>query len=225
MQLPKSISPRLTALLIAVVLAIIAYQSFGFRPIANGPKQPVIIATFDLERTINGSDEYRALLETVRKQAETMSAKSDDQRKSIKQMEDDLKDLEEHGAKHKELLEKIAQATSEYDAYSKYIAYRIDRDRAKALLTSYKSVRRAADELATQNHYAMVLVDDSISDVLPGSEQEVKRQISGRRMVYTGPDVDVTDAMIQGMNEAFKAAGGVAPPPPRQDAANAPAKK
>ncbi len=77
----------------------------------------------------------------------------------------------------------------------------------------YTSIRAAAGQLAVERGYSVVFVDDSISPIPPGSEQEMNRQISARRMVYTSPDVDITEELISRMNAAWKNAGPAPAPP------------
>ncbi len=58
--------------------------------------------------------------------------------------------------------------------------------------------------LAEQEGYALVVVDDSIVDFQSGTEADMMRQISARRMLYASPRVDITDALIMQMNNAFQ---------------------
>ncbi|HVP74364.1 MAG TPA: hypothetical protein VMS30_11540, partial [Phycisphaerales bacterium] len=68
-------------------------------------------------------------------------------------------------------------------------------------------IRKAAEAVAMERGYKVVFVDDSIAPIPAGTSEEMTRQISARRMVYTSSDVDITDEMIKRMNASFKTAG------------------
>jgi Skp family chaperone for outer membrane proteins len=207
--------------LLGALVAVIGYQSQANRaappaspapPPASpsaaappkGPTQPAVIATFDLERTFNSLSEKHAADQALQKQADEMQVKGDEQSKAIKQMQADLEVLQPGTAKHRELSDKIAQATMDFRAYVEYCKAKLDSDRAKTMKRIYLNIRKAAGEIAEQNHYAIVFVDDSIANIPQANEEETNRQISARRMVYTSAEIDVTDQIIHYMNGAFQ---------------------
>lgn len=215
----KNNSSWSTVILLAVLIALVGYQTFGNRVGSSGPTQPAIIATFDLEKTFNALEEKKQAFDELVKTAEGMQAKGEEQSKTLKQMNEDLKDHVEGTPKFRELMGKLAQGTQDYRAYMDYCKLKIDNERARALKRIYLDIRQAAEQMANENHYAIVFVDDSIAQIPVGTEEETNRQISARRIVYTSPDVDITDELISRMNKAFKPPAGAAPPAGSQPAA------
>lgn len=208
-----------TSLLLAVLIALVGYQSFASR--ADGPSQAGLVATFDLEKTINTIDEYTAGAAKLLEIADGLQAKADDMRKDAEKIKKDLEDLPKGSAKYNAKIEEYASASSEYMAYVEFCKMKMDAEKGRLLKRIYQSVRKAAEELATEKSYAVVLVDDSVAQIPPGTLEDLNRQISARRVVYT--NVDVTKEMVDRLNASFKAAGGVVPPPnPAKPAAKAP---
>jgi len=201
--------------ILAAALVLTSYQAIANR-FSFGPEKPGIIAAFDLERTFNALDEKKHAYDALAKAAEAMKAEAETTAKSIKQMEVDLDDHLVGSPKHRELLEKVSMASHNLQADIEFYGMKAERDRAATMKNVYLSIRKAIETIAEENNYAIVFVDDSISEIPLGTltPEEVNRQISARRMAYTSPEVDITDALISRMNAAFQArvggAGGAA---------------
>lgn len=206
----KQIIPTI-ALLLTVIVAAVAYQGMAERQSASGPTQPSIIAAFDLEKTFNSLDEKKAADAALLKLAEDLQGGGTQQANDLKQQKEALEDLSRGSDKYSQLLEKLSQDSQYYQAYIEYCRVKIDIERARNMKRLYLTIRQAVDQMARENQYSVVFVDDSIAEIPPGNEEETNRQISARRMVYTSPEIDITDELINRMNKAFKDAGGVVP--------------
>jgi Skp family chaperone for outer membrane proteins len=207
----RQITPLSIALL-GLIAAITGYQAGAYRPEAPVAAQaaPCAIATFDLEKTFNTLEEKKAADAELTRTAEEMKKQSDEQAKRLKAMETELQDLQPGTPRYKEVMEQASRASYEYQAQVEFFRAKLDSERAKMMHKVYESIRTAAEQMAKERGLVAVLVDDSITPIPPGTEEEINRQISARRMVYTSPDVDVTDELISRMNALFKVAGAAA---------------
>ncbi len=204
----------LTFALLGVIVAVVAYQAGAVRPspepdpllVPQAPA-PTSIATFDLEKTFNALEEKKAADNELKRLAESMKKESDNLAKGLKAMETELEDLQPGTPKHKEMMENLAEKGHNYQAQVEFFRAKMDIDGARMMRQVYQSIRLAAEQLAKERGYAVVLVNDSISPIPPGTVEEVTRQISARRMVYASPQVDVTEELISRMNNSFKTAG------------------
>lgn len=201
----------LSIVLLAAIAALIGYQSAARRPTATpAPEQapgPMLIAAFDLEKTFNSLEEKKAADADLQRIADGMKKQTDADGKVLKTMETELEDLQAGTPKHKELMENLVLKTHEYQAQIEFFKAKIDVERARMMKQVYMNIRKAAEQLAKERGYAIVFVDDSIAPIPPGTEEEINRQISARRMVYVNPQVSVTEELISRMNNAFKMAG------------------
>ena len=64
----------------------------------------------------------------------------------------------------------------------------------------YNTIKLAAKQLAEENGWDIVIINDSISQILDAGEQEVNAQISGRRFLYAAQQFDVSDQLIARLN-------------------------
>lgn len=215
------------AALLAVVIALVAYQTFANRPQSAGTDQAPRIATFDLKRTFDSLDQKKAADVAIDKTANDLKAEGDRQAKAIKQMEADLKDFPPGTPKHQELMDKWSLASQEYRAYIEFCEFKVRTERARTLRQIYMTIKRDVEQLATERRYAVVFADDSIPEIPAGTDEVVEREISARRMIYTSPDVDITEALISHMNKVYQAGNASAsdapaPAPPRSPSTKSP---
>jgi Skp family chaperone for outer membrane proteins len=198
---------RVSIVLLALIASLLGYQSFGRRADPTQKAAPSAIATFDQEKTFASLEEKKAGAASLTAMAAELTKTNDEMAKKLKSMEQELEDLQAGTPKHKELMEKLVQSTHEYKAQIDFSNMKLDIERARMMKKVYNSIRKAAEQLAVERGYSVVFVDDSISPIPPGTEQEMNRQISARRMVYTSPDADITEELISRMNAQWKNAG------------------
>ncbi|MHC4810753.1 MAG: hypothetical protein ACYTEV_10370, partial [Planctomycetota bacterium] len=81
--------------------------------------------------------------------------------------------------------------------------WKLEGLRVRTLREIYESVRVKAAELSRANGWDLVLVNDSLVEVpAVGSQAELMRQISARRVIYGDARIDVTNILIAAMNGA-----------------------
>ena len=198
--------------MLGVIVALIGYQTFGRDPApAAAPSQPTIVATFDLERTFNTIDQKKAEFGKITEMAEKLQADAEAVRKELEQLTANL-DIHPKGSpKALEAQQKLEYRTAEYRAQIEWIKLKLEAEKGRALKRIYFDIRIAVKDFAEKHNYSVVLVDDSVAEIPPGTLEDLNRQISARRVVYT--NADITEALIEHMNARFKAAGNVVPAP------------
>ncbi|MEO1128170.1 MAG: OmpH family outer membrane protein [Planctomycetota bacterium] len=167
---------------------------------------PTSVALVDLGRALNALDEtqmqeeefqafqdevmrhgleLRDRLETLDNELSVMSPDDPNyQAKQIEQFRTELQIRDE---------QKLAQAL-------------IAKQFVKLQVQMFDRLIEAAEEYATQEGYDLVVADDSsieITDDLPMAELRIA--LASRRVVFAADTVDITDAMINFMNNQFKA--------------------
>jgi hypothetical protein len=66
--------------------------------------------------------------------------------------------------------------------------------------------------LAKEQKIDFVFIDDTVPGINPTNLEGTMQQINGRRMLYSNPALDITDALIERMNSDFRAANPVMTP-------------
>lgn len=216
---------HVVALTVAVAIgAVIAYQAYG--AVAG---QPTVVVTVNLGHVIENLTQRADSDARLRKMRDELLADQEKKQNEVKAMEEKARGLQQQfeGASEAqkrniesqmiELQEHAALAALNYQAWQTISAEKVDIEAALSMQDLYRSVKAAAAQMATTNRYDLVLVDDSQGDLVMSSEARVSRmdqirqQIAARRMLYTNPSIDITEDLIQRMNNAYKAPGPKAP--------------
>jgi Skp family chaperone for outer membrane proteins len=184
------------------MVALVAFRS----PVEPRPPVPSLgtVATVDLERVFSNLDEKVAADIRLQALADDLQKQSEAQTREIELLEQNLDLFPAGSEKYQEAEEKFLEATVKLQAYVEFGRRKIDFQKGATLNRLYMSIKGAARLLAERDGYAIVVVDDSIVELQSGTEAEMTRQISARRMLYASPRIDITDALIRQMNNAFQ---------------------
>jgi Skp family chaperone for outer membrane proteins len=185
-------------MIVALIAGLFVYQSQGMRPGLN--VQPSVLVTVNLERVFDGLDERARADEKLATVAEQLQVQAEQKAAAIDEGKEELELLQAGSAAYQEALEELTRKTLDYQAFAEFSRRKIEVQKAQALKRIYADIKEAAGTMAQQNGYDVVFVDDSVAAMGGGTEQEVNRQISGRRMLYVNPAIDATDVLIATMN-------------------------
>lgn len=198
----KNMKPinRPAVALLASIVALLGYQSWAMR---NQEKlTPAVVACVDLEKVFNGLSAKTAADEHLKQVAEQLTAEGNRKAEAIKQMEADLNDLAEGSPRYRELQDNALLEAQKYRAYVEFSRAKIDSERSRTIKRIYLDIRKAAEEMGNTNGYDLVLVNDSLAEIPPGTEEEMNRQISARRILFASPRIDITAEVVAYMNAA-----------------------
>lgn len=204
---------RFGPFLLAVIgglCVLVGYQAAGERGVIKAP--PNAIATVDLNRVMNGLAQWdKAVTE--------LQAMQDGYLKEQKQQDDAITaDIErlrsmEDTPEARALEEQIALARLNLDALRAFNREVLDIEMALRLEDFYNTVKVAIEQMAQAEGYDAVYVDDSQGRLRKDAgsgvsrQVQVRQQITNRRLLYVNNAIDITDELIERMNNAFNAGG------------------
>ncbi len=198
------LKPNVNWLVVAGLLGMVALV--GFRSPASRPPVPSLatVATVDLERLFSNLDEKGAADISLQALADDLQQESEAKSREIELLEQNLDLFPAGSEQYQEATEQFLEATVKLQSFVEFGRGKIDFRKGVTLKRLYMSIKEATRLLAEREGYAVVLVDDSIVNLQSGTEADMIRQISARRMLYASPRVDITDALIMQMNNAFQ---------------------
>lgn len=164
-----------------------------------------VIATIDLEAVVDKLEERAAREAELKGELEGARKKLDalgEELKAEQSKLDMIKDEAQRSVARKAAREKVLRAEIERQIMERQLVER----QVGIIADLYKKIDRAAEELAKQNGYAMVLASDEKVDVpSEGDPAALRRAIALKRMLYVNPSIDVTDELITLMNNQWAA--------------------
>jgi Skp family chaperone for outer membrane proteins len=188
-----------TVLLLMVLGAILGHTTQA--NLAGAPVAPAIVATVDLERIFVNLEARGAADAALTKLADELDAAGQKQRDAIELLRQDLEFFPPASKKYQETSQEIAKLSFKLKAYLDFAVRKLDSAKSKSLRQLYADIKTAIEEEAKDKGYDLVVVDDSIVKLpADASEQETMRQISGRRLLYSTSQIDITEDVVARMN-------------------------
>lgn len=192
--------------LAVTALAALALLMLAFA--ASPPRQPVI-ATVDLNRALEGLNERATLEDRLRQREAELQGKLEDM---VAELEDERSKLEvmPAGSERRRLEDQLRQMVIRIEFESQFSRRLLDQTEAELLKGLYEKMVDATGRLAERNGYTMVIATDERMR-LPAPEggatsADVQRAILSRRMLHVDRSHDITEELVNMMNNEFAAA-------------------
>jgi len=193
--------------LAAAALLVVVYQAGAMRQVNQAQAQPVRAAVVDLEKVFEQLHERAAEDANLKVRGELLEAEDKERLNKITAMGNDLEALVAGTPKYAEAEEKYIYASMEYRVWKEFELARLEREKGLIFEKLYRRVKDAVKEMA-QDRYDIVLMNDSIKELMRGTDQQVGMQISARRILYAHPTLDITADLITRMNNEFQNRAG-----------------
>lgn len=195
-----------TALLLAAVGGVMLLAGAALFTIGR----PAVVATVDLERVYEALDEQAAADASVEALAATMNRDAELRRESIERLRGELEAFKPGSTAHKETMNRIELELLNYNVHVDFDRQRIEARRSEFIRAIYGRVKVSLAAMAEEQKIDIVFLNDSIPPIEATDAQRTMQQISARRMLFSAPSLDISDALIQRMNAEFQStkAGG-----------------
>jgi Skp family chaperone for outer membrane proteins len=203
---PYSSRPRV--LLVAAALLTGAVFLVGVQAVAMHAMpllSPSVVTTVDLEKTFNGLEEWSQAQADETKRISSMQEEVNRRQETIATMEADLEDYPSGSDKYKEAVKKYTMEALELQGYVQFQQDRQQRRSQSVIFGLYEKIKLAAQGLADEQGYDIILVNDSVV-AIPENAENVIREISSRRVLFAREQMDITVQLIQSMNADHQAA-------------------
>jgi len=177
---------------IAALASLLVYQSFAL--------EPAVVATVDLERVFNAVPQHAAAERELAAFGRSLDDRAAALADEIELMEADLRGLAPASQRYEKLSAELMRKSLEYDGYAQFANNRWELERAEALRDIYLDIRDAIAVLSEQNGYDIVILDETVGGLIPRTEEDMKRQIASRRLLFGSKTLDITDRVIAAMS-------------------------
>lgn len=168
------------------------------------------VATVSLKPLLDQLNQRAAIDVRLQEMSDGMKTEHDQRIKSLENLMNQYKAATDDAAR-KGLEDRIGRERLEFEAWKKFVTDQMDVERALVLQDLYRAIKKAVDEIAKQQGYDLVVVNDATGEVefdrrsKTPAELQVNQQISARQMLYAASQLDITSDIITKMNNEFKA--------------------
>ncbi|MEE3001321.1 MAG: OmpH family outer membrane protein [Planctomycetota bacterium] len=165
---------------------------------------PAVVATVDLETTINSLDEWAEMLASETDIGDGLQSEVKRRQDEIELLEADLEDYPSGSEKFKEAFKRYQMASIELQGYVQFQQLKSQQRTSELILKLYEKIKLIAKQLADENGYDIILMNDSVLEI-PENPENIVREISNRRILFARTQMDITDQLIQRMNADHQA--------------------
>jgi Skp family chaperone for outer membrane proteins len=168
-------------------------------------EKPAVIACVDLSRVFAGLEMKKAADARMNEVAKAESARRDKQVAEIQALQAEINDFKRDTPAYNDANRKLTDAAAKLRAIDEFGKRKMEFEAAQSVKTMYQAVKTTLADLGKEQGIDLVLLDDSTAPFDPSDPRPVTQQISARRTLWFNPSLDVTDALIKRMNDAYAA--------------------
>jgi Skp family chaperone for outer membrane proteins len=196
--------PKFSAIFLAALLVMGFAGQRALR--ADNAPPPTRLAVINLVKAFEAltekTDGDHEIAEIVQKITDERTARE----KEVKGLQDELKAYHEGSKEFDDTSEKLMSKSIEYDAFVRFSDQKIMLEQRVRTAAIYRKMNAALSDYSKANGIALVLVQDDM-DVNARSQQELLQKITLRKVIYADPSLDITDRLVDKMNDDYKLHG------------------
>ena len=196
--------PVTLMLILMLLVGVTAYESFAIRSTVKAP--PIAVGVVNLEVVFAGLTVRAEADAALQQMADNLQQDGEGQSQAIEDLAADLEDYPPGSDKYQQVLEDYSLKTLEYQAFIEFSRQKISIEKSLIYKRIYQSIRAAATEIAQEEGYQLVIVDDGVRELPPVAEAEMIRQISARKVLYADSSIELTEKLLARMNQATASA-------------------
>ena len=173
---------------------------------AVASNKPTVVACVDLERVYRSLDQLKAAEAKAGSLRTQLQSRVDSLADQVRSMQEELESFQPGSAAHNEAMNKAILKAGDLSALQSFAELKMESERANTVRDAYVKVRETCAALSKEQGIDLVLIDDTIPPVTPANLEGTMQQINGRRMLFSASALDITDLLVERMNQAFRAA-------------------
>ncbi len=175
----------------------------------RGQARPVAAAVVDVESVFESLDEQTAIQADLTSRINSLQKWEQGQRKAIQiKQQEELPVLPENSKAYKQTQEEIEQMAIGLQVELQFRQRQIEREKAMQTESLYRKILAMIERIAVADHFDIVLFKDKTPDMTGANQKQVAALIQVRKLLYSAPDLDITDQVTQKLNNEYNNAAG-----------------
>lgn len=192
-----------TVVLAAALIVAVTGQSPLYAQARAGAR-PVAIAVVDVETVFESLNEQTAIQADLTSRINNLQKWEQGQRKAIQtKQQDELPVLPPDGEAYKKTVAEIEQLAIGLQVELQFRQRQIEREKAVQTEVLYRKILAMVERVAKADRYDLVLFKDKTPKMEGANQQQVAALIQVRKLLYSAPDLDITDQITQKINNEY----------------------
>ncbi|QNN22869.1 OmpH family outer membrane protein [Planctomycetales bacterium ZRK34] len=189
--------------MIAVAMVVVALVGAANLVAQGKAARPTSVAVVDVQQVFNALDEKSTVEADITQQTEQLQKEEQDRQTELKALQADLGILAAGTPAYQETQTKLENKALEFQVWKQFNQRKLEREKVVRLEALYRKVVDAIGGVAKQNNYDIVMFKDSTGDLKGENQQQLAAMIQVRKVLYSNPDLDITDQITQKLNNEW----------------------
>ncbi len=187
-----------------------AWQAVAGSQTAQSRAAQAHVAVVDVERVLNQLEEIKAFNERLRAEVAVKQAELDKFVDRADEIVVTLNDLPPNAVEERERLQRdLREARAQGLVRQKLLEEELDISRGRAVRAAYQKMLGAVEQIAQREQFELVFFDDRAIPMPDGLGQaDINSRIQSRRVLYSLQDIDITQRVLDWMNNQYRVGGG-----------------
>lgn len=167
--------------------------------------RPTAVAVVNIEDVVASLTEKQQLDAEMKTKRDSLAAEQQTRQKQIEKLEFDLNALRVGTPAYEAKQEQLQRAVLELQVWIRFEQQKVGRELGLQTERLYKKILTACQNVGKDNGYDLVLFEESEVDINnTENPQQLQMLIQLRKVLYANPQIDLTDQIIQRMNNEYE---------------------
>lgn len=192
-------------LLVAVLtLSLALVSGFAWAQAAAMKARPVAAAVVDVQKAFDSLAEKVQVEAELQTRADRLKQEEQSRQKKLEELQKDMEMLAAGSPAFAQKEEEIARQLVELQAWRNFQTQKLTRERGLQIEGLYRKIVDSIGRLAKENGYDIVLFKEGPADFRNAKPEQLTALIQVRKVLWASNELDLTDQLVQRMNNEFK---------------------
>lgn len=166
--------------------------------------RPTAVGVVNIEEVVASLTEKQQLDAEMKTKRDSLAAEQATRQKQIEKLEFDLNALRVGTPAYEAKQEQLQKAVLELQVWIRFEQQKAGRELGLQTERLYKKILTACERVGVDNGYDLVLFRESDVDASFENPQQLQALIQLRKVLYASDQIDLTDQVIQRMNNEYE---------------------
>ncbi len=170
-----------------------------------GKARPVAVGVVDVQRVFDALAEKVQADADLQTKADRLQQEGQERERKIQDLQKDLEVLAAPGSPaHAQKQDELEKMAIEFQTWRNFQSQKLQRERAVRYEQLYRKMSESLGKLAKENGFDLVMFKEGPFDTRNVKPEQLGTVIQLRKVLWAADDLELTDMLVQRMNNEFK---------------------
>ena len=186
------------------VAAIVLWLGSGIMPAQPKAEPPAAkVAVVDVSKVFTEYQRSKDFNDELKKRQDEIEGELKQIRDRIEAIKGELENFDPNSKDYSQREEQMVSLTINFEATKRVRVERTGKEMLDVTEHIYSEILKAVETIAAETGYDLVIYRDA-TDIKSDKLADMREKILQRKVLYAKPQIDLTDQVLQHMNQAYK---------------------